>query len=125
MMAEGKRSMELRDLAQNLERITDAGNVKIENFVGFVPVPVGIAGPLKIRGSQTTNDSFSAPLVTCEQTVVASCSRGCKAFDRCGGIEFKVLGVGMSRAPALMFSYRSDATRFVEKLPDLDSLFAI
>lgn len=116
--------MELRDLAQNLERITDAGNVKIENFVGFVPVPVGIAGPLKIRGSQSTNDSFSAPLATCEPTLVASCSRGCKAFDRCGGIEFKVLGEGMSRAPVFMFSTPADATRFFEKLPDLESQFA-
>ncbi|KAL2010082.1 hypothetical protein VTN00DRAFT_5889 [Thermoascus crustaceus] len=51
----------------------------------------------KGEGSENTNDTFYAPLSTYEAALLASCSRRCKAFNRCGGIRFEVLDEAMSR----------------------------
>ena len=63
-----------------------------------------VKGPLRIRDMAQTDDDLFAPLATVEPTLVASCSRGCKAFHRCGGIQFHVLDERMSRAPVFFFS---------------------
>ena len=102
----------------------DTTNVKIENCVGFTRTPLGLAGPLRIQGSEQTNDEFWAPLATCEPTLVASCSRGCKAFNMSGGVHFEVLGEGMSRAPVFMFRNTEDAINFTLRLPTLENRFA-
>ena len=43
-----------------------------KNVVGYVPLPLGIAGPLNIDG-----ELFPIPMATAEGTLVASTSRGC------------------------------------------------
>ncbi|KAF3032107.1 hypothetical protein E8E12_002898 [Didymella heteroderae] len=98
--------------------------VNIENFVGYVKVPVGLAGPLRIKGSEHTDDEFFAPLATVEPTLVASCSRGSKALHRCGGVHFRTLDEGMSRAPVFVFVDTADAVAFAELLPSLYKQFA-
>jgi NADP-dependent 3-hydroxy-3-methylglutaryl-CoA reductase len=98
--------------------------VTIENHAGFVRVPVGIAGPLKITGSENTNDEFFAPLATVEPTLVASCSRGCKAFTESGGLHFNVLHEGMTRAPVFFFNSPVEAIAFVDRVPALQDQFA-
>lgn len=102
----------------------DITQIKIENCVGFTRVPLGLAGLLRVQGSEQTNDKFWAPLATCEPTLVASCSRGCKAFTMSGGVHFEVLGEGMSRAPVFMFRNTEDAIRFTQRLPSLENRFA-
>ncbi|KAH8727422.1 putative hmg-CoA reductase [Phaeosphaeriaceae sp. PMI808] len=96
----------------------------IENFVGYAKVPLGLAGPLRIQGSENTDSEFYAPLATVEPTLVASCSRGSKALHRCGGVHFRVLGEGMSRAPVFIFADTADAVTFAELLPSLYEQFA-
>ncbi|KAF3048784.1 hypothetical protein E8E11_009357 [Didymella keratinophila] len=51
-----------------------SSKVIVENHAGYFHIPVGIAGPLKIIGSETIDDEFFAPLATVEPTLVASCS---------------------------------------------------
>ncbi|PSN58529.1 hydroxymethylglutaryl-CoA reductase [Corynespora cassiicola Philippines] len=101
-----------------------AEKINIENFAGFLPVPVGLAGPLKVVGSEETDDDFFAPLATVEPTLVASCSRGCKAFTRCGGLQFRTLAEGMSRAPIFFFSGPGEAAAFAARVPGLQEQFA-
>ncbi|KAJ5272662.1 hydroxymethylglutaryl-coenzyme A reductase family protein [Penicillium angulare] len=98
-------------------------NAKIENCIGSVKVPVGLAGPLKIRGSDGTDGVFHAPLATCEATLVASCSRGSKLFTSSGGIQFKLLRDTMTRAPVFWFTSVEDATSFHDAIPGLFSEF--
>ncbi|RAH67591.1 hydroxymethylglutaryl-CoA reductase [Aspergillus aculeatinus CBS 121060] len=98
-------------------------NAKIENCVGSVKVPVGIAGPLNIKGADGTEGLFHAPLATCEATLVASCSRGCRLFNSSGGIQFKLLRDTMTRCPVFWFSCAVDAASFYDLLPDLCSEF--
>lgn len=102
----------------------ETGDARIENCIGFSQVPVGLAGPLKVEGSENTNDVFYAPLATYEAALVASCSRGCKAFNRCGGIRFEVLDEAMSRAPVFYFADTGKAVTFARRVPDLLPQFA-
>jgi NADP-dependent 3-hydroxy-3-methylglutaryl-CoA reductase len=100
-----------------------ARNAKIENCIGSVKVPVGIAGPLKVQGSDGTNGIYYAPLATCEATLVASCARGCKLFNSSGGVQYKLLRDNMTRAPVFWFSCTEDAASFYDMVPDLFSEF--
>ncbi|PVH92248.1 hydroxymethylglutaryl-CoA reductase [Periconia macrospinosa] len=98
--------------------------INIENAVGFIKVPVGLAGPLRIQDGESVDDKFFAPLATVEPTLVASCSRGCKALTQCGGVEFHVLSEGMSRAPLFSFPTPKEAVAFAKQVPRLHKQFA-
>lgn len=90
--------------AQNL-----VGNV--ENFIGSVEVPVGLAGPLLFAGDDARG-SIVAPFATSEGALVASASRGARAVSASGGVTTKVLSQRMTRAPAFEFSDIATARRF-------------
>lgn len=69
-----------------------------ENVVGYIPLPLGIAGPLTVDGV-----SYPIPMATAEGTLVASTSRGCKALNAGGGVTTALLQDGMTRGPAIDF----------------------
>ncbi|HVP95222.1 MAG TPA: hydroxymethylglutaryl-CoA reductase (NADPH) [Methanoregulaceae archaeon] len=69
-----------------------------ENMIGAVQVPVGVAGPLAVRGEYAQGEFF-LPLATTEGALVASVNRGCSAITRAGGAEVRILRDGMTRAP--------------------------
>jgi hydroxymethylglutaryl-CoA reductase (NADPH) len=73
-----------------------AGN--IENFIGVVQMPVGVAGPCLIDGEHARG-WFYVPLATTEGTLVASYSRGMKLLSECGGAKVTVVDDVMQRAP--------------------------
>ncbi|THX10034.1 hydroxymethylglutaryl-CoA reductase [Aureobasidium pullulans] len=97
----------------------DASKIRVENLIGFARVPLGLAGPLTIHGEHQKNKVY-APLATVEPTLVASCSRGCKAFESSGGIHTVVLSEGMSRAPVFRFASPIDAVSFYRQVPGLE-----
>ncbi|KAF6757830.1 hydroxymethylglutaryl-coenzyme A reductase-domain-containing protein [Ephemerocybe angulata] len=69
-----------------------------ENVVGYIPIPLGVAGPLKVDGV-----SYPIPMATAEGTLVASTSRGCKALNAGGGVTTVLTADGMTRGPAIDF----------------------
>jgi hydroxymethylglutaryl-CoA reductase (NADPH) len=69
-----------------------------ENVVGYVPLPLGIAGPLRIDGR-----ALPIPMATTEGALVASTSRGCKALNAGGGVTTVLTADAMTRGPALEF----------------------
>ncbi|KAK9479150.1 hydroxymethylglutaryl-coenzyme A reductase-domain-containing protein [Lipomyces japonicus] len=69
-----------------------------ENVIGYMPIPVGIAGPLIIDGK-----SFYLPMATTEGCLVASAMRGCKALNAGGGVVTVLTHDGMTRGPCIAF----------------------
>ncbi|KAI3718179.1 hypothetical protein L6452_19036 [Arctium lappa] len=67
--------------------------------VGYVQIPVGVAGPLLLDGME-----FTVPMATTEGCLVASTNRGCKAIYACGGATSVLLRDGMTRAPVVRFA---------------------
>jgi hydroxymethylglutaryl-CoA reductase (NADPH) len=67
-----------------------------ENVIGYVPIPVGVAGPLLVDGKE-----YHVPLATTEGALVASTTRGCKALTLSGGVRTEVVNDGISRAPVV------------------------
>ncbi|OPX61802.1 MULTISPECIES: hydroxymethylglutaryl-CoA reductase (NADPH) [unclassified Methanoregula] len=79
----------------DVERVTKRN---CENMIGTVQVPVGVAGPIRIKGGHAQGD-FWLPLATTEGALVASVNRGCSAITKAGGADVRLLRDGMTRAP--------------------------
>lgn len=93
----------------------------IENLVGVAQVPLGIAGPLRVRGEHA-DGIFYLPLATTEGALVRSYERGMVALTRAGGAEARIYADSNRVSPiftcagvaeALLFSRRVD-DRFPE-----------
>ncbi|KAJ2671450.1 3-hydroxy-3-methylglutaryl-coenzyme A (HMG-CoA) reductase isozyme [Coemansia sp. RSA 1085] len=67
-----------------------------ENVIGIMPIPVGVAGPIRIDG-----ELLHVPMATTEGALVASTSRGCKAILLGGGASTVLTSDGMTRGPCL------------------------
>jgi hydroxymethylglutaryl-CoA reductase (NADPH) len=100
---EGEAGVQLPKLGSFTMDPSAAVTRNIENMVGAVQVPVGVAGPLKVRG-EYADGSYYVPLATTEGALVASVNRGCGAVTRAGGADVRILRDGMTRAP--VFSTR-------------------
>lgn len=79
------------------EKIASSRNC--ENMIGVAQVPIGVAGPLKIKGSEFKTQDFYIPLATTEGALVASVNRGCKAITASGGANTYSYRVGQTRGP--------------------------
>uniref|UniRef100_A0ACD5YDV0 Uncharacterized protein n=1 Tax=Avena sativa TaxID=4498 RepID=A0ACD5YDV0_AVESA len=66
--------------------------------VGYVQLPVGVAGPLVLDGRR-----LYVPMATTEGCLIASTNRGCKAIAESGGASSVVYRDGMTRAPVARF----------------------
>lgn len=69
-----------------------------ENVIGYMPIPLGVAGPLIIDGQH-----YYLPMATTEGVLVASTNRGCKAINAAGGATTVLTGDGMTRGPCVGF----------------------
>lgn len=67
-----------------------------EIVVGYVPLPVGMVGPLTLNG-----ESVLVPMATTEGCLVASTNRGAKAITQSGGASAVVMRDGITRAPCV------------------------
>jgi hydroxymethylglutaryl-CoA reductase (NADPH) len=84
----------------------------VENMIGTVKIPVGIAGPIRVNGAHAQGEYF-VPLATTEATLVASYSRGAQLITEAGGCAAVVVSEGMTRAPGFVFDTLHEAGQFV------------
>lgn len=83
----------------------------IENYIGQITIPVGLAGPLRINGIHATGD-FYVPMATIEPTLVAAYSRGAYAITKSGGCAAIVLDEGVVRAAGFEFNTLAESVCF-------------
>jgi hydroxymethylglutaryl-CoA reductase (NADPH) len=62
----------------------------IENFIGVAQVPLGVVGPLKIRGKFAEGD-FYVPFATTEGAMVLTYQRGAIAVTKAGGVRTRIV----------------------------------
>jgi hydroxymethylglutaryl-CoA reductase (NADPH) len=85
----------------------------IENFIGTVSLPVGVIGPLRVNGINANGDFF-LPLATTEAALVASYGRGADVATMAGGISAGLVGEGVLRTPAFVFSGLLESGMFID-----------
>ncbi len=93
---------------QNIEEFD--GN--IENCIGSVKIPLGVAGPLRVNGLFAQGD-YLIPLATSEAALVASYHRGTCVISASGGCSSMLLYQALNRSPAFVFGSLADAGKFV------------
>ena len=77
----------------------------IENAIGAAQIPLGVAGPLLVKGLHA-NGLFYVPLATTEGALVRSTERGMVALTRAGGVTTRV-HVDENRIVPLGITYAS------------------
>lgn len=92
------------ETVSEIKKLEDPAILKgnVENFIGMAQIPIGLAGPLLINGTEATGD-FYIPLATTEGALVASYNRGMKACRMSGGITSVCLVEGVQRCPFFKF----------------------
>lgn len=86
-----------------------SGNV--EHAVGAAQVPIGVAGPLHIKGDHVDGEVY-VPMATSEGTLVASYNRGMRLLRECGGANVTIVERYMQRAPVFHFEGARQARDF-------------
>lgn len=91
----------------------------IENPIGAVQVPVGVAGPLRVCGEHA-DGVFYVPLATTEGTLVRSYERGMVAITRAGGATVRIWNDENQISPVFVFAGVGEARDFARALPELE-----
>ncbi|MFW6152874.1 MAG: hydroxymethylglutaryl-CoA reductase (NADPH), partial [Halobacteriota archaeon] len=89
-----------------------AAQRNIENLVGGVQIPLGVAGPVTVDGEHARG-RFHLPLATTEGALVASVNRGCSVIDAGGGSTVRIFASGMTRAPVFRVEDAAAAASFI------------
>jgi hydroxymethylglutaryl-CoA reductase (NADPH) len=90
-----------------------------ENVIGYMTLPLGVVGPLKIN-----NKVYTVPMATTEGCLLASTNRGCSALRSCG-VKTVVTDDKMTRAPAVRFESihrAAEVKRWIEDKNNMDIL---
>lgn len=111
-----RTEMPLAPLEHLQMRAEDLTN-NVENLIGAVEVPVGLAGPLLFAGTHASGRLY-APLATTEGALVASASRGASALSRSGGVRTHAVAQLMTRAPVFQLGSLGEAASFAEWITD-------
>ena len=89
----------------------------IENLVGAVEVPLGIAGPLRVNGTHARG-SFYVPFATTEGTLVSTYQYGMRAISEAGGASAYVLGDALDITPCFILAEAREAIALAGWLRD-------
>ena len=88
----------------------------IENPIGAAQVPLGVAGPLHVRGEHA-DGLFFVPMATTEGALVRSYERGALALTRAGGASVRLYVDENRITPLFVFDEVAEAAAFARDLP--------
>ena len=89
----------------------------IENMIGAVQVPMGVAGPVAVDGGAAEGEAY-LPLATTEGALLASVNRGCSVLNAAGRTTVRILKSGMTRAPVFRVADVAEAEALVRWVRD-------
>ncbi len=89
----------------------------IENAIGAAQVPLGVAGPLLVRG-EYAQGSFYVPLATTEGALLRSYERGMVVLTRSGGAQTRVVQDENRVSPAFFLPDIDAAGTFIQWIRD-------
>ena len=95
---------------------SDAMRGNVENPVGVAQVPLGLAGPLRMRGEHARGTVY-VPLATTEGALVRSYERGMVVLTRAGGVVARVVRDTNRVSPVFSFPDVESACEFARALP--------
>lgn len=110
---EGYLKLELSHIGSYSINQKEASSKNCENMIGVTQIPLGIAGPLRIK-SELFEEEVFLPLATTEGALVASVNRGCKAVTASGGARVISKKVGITRAPVFVVNNITEGKSFTE-----------
>jgi len=84
-----------------------------EIVVGYVPLPVGIIGPITVN-----KQTVYVPMATTEGCLVASTNRGAKAVTQGSGVHCEIVRDGITRAPCVRMPSAQEAAQLTRWLTD-------
>ena len=87
----------------------------IENPIGTVQMPLGVAGPLLIHGSHAQG-TFYVPLATTEGALVRSYERGMVTLTRSGGVTTRIYLDENRVSPVFLLADVAAAEEFITQL---------
>ncbi|WP_406656955.1 hydroxymethylglutaryl-CoA reductase (NADPH) [Methanolobus sp. ZRKC2] len=107
----------IQDHSLNVDEVTKRN---IENMIGAVQIPLGVAGPLNVKG-EFAKGLYYLPLATTEGALVASVNRGCSVITNSEGTDVRIFQDQMTRAPVFKLDNVVKAKEFAEwvKRPDI------
>jgi hydroxymethylglutaryl-CoA reductase (NADPH) len=85
----------------------------IENPIGTAQIPLGVAGPLLVKGTHAQGQ-FYVPLATTEGALVRSYERGMVTLSRAGGVVTRIHIDENRISPVFFFDDVSDAHDFIQ-----------
>lgn len=83
----------------------------VENQVGYMALPISVAGPLKIQGTYAQGEYY-LPLCTLEGTLALSMTRGLYLTALSGGIVSQHIDQKLSRSPLFAMDTINSAYKF-------------
>ncbi|MFD1598143.1 hydroxymethylglutaryl-CoA reductase (NADPH) [Halobellus rarus] len=89
----------------------------IENMLGAVQVPLGVAGPVSVNGGAAGGETY-LPMATTEGALLASVNRGCSVLSAAGGANARIIKSGMTRAPVFRVADVIEAEALVSWVRD-------
>lgn len=109
---EKKYGMKLDHVSKTTIDFADSINRNIENPIGAVQVPLGVAGELKVNGNYA-NGVYPVFLATTEGRLVAGMSRGISVFNDADGVNTAIIKDGITRSLILRTKGAKDAIKLI------------
>lgn len=108
---------QIQNFSLDVETVTKKN---IENMIGAVQIPLGVAGLLKVNGEYADSEYY-IPLATTEGALVASVNRGCSVITKSGGANVRVFEDQMTRAPVFKLESLDRTKKFYDwvKCPEI------